>query len=281
MYCITTPNTSGPGIFFGKGVSLTPNGAGSWTFTCTGCTGSESYSGTFKGPTFTGTSTIPGTPGHDDITMTLASAPAVQPSLSVRVGVAKPAVAVGNELGVSVTVSAGSEAVSGIRFAKGLQASGGAVVSRSPSDLGGFALDAGASRTFSFTVKGTTAGVATLSAQASGTADSGSPVSGNSSFSLQVISPKLAVLVSATPTDVALKQVPDKVTDPGGERVTVTVRVKNTGASTVDHVSLVNRLVIGFDDSDPVVAVIPLRQQGTLRPPAIWAASPLGLSRSP
>jgi pimeloyl-ACP methyl ester carboxylesterase len=51
-YCITT--VSG---FYGIDVSVTPNGAGTWTYTCDGCTGSEDISVDFDGPTFTGTAT--------------------------------------------------------------------------------------------------------------------------------------------------------------------------------------------------------------------------------
>ncbi len=51
-YCITT--ASG---FYAKDVSATPNGGGSWTYTCDGCTGSEDISVTFKGDTFTGMAT--------------------------------------------------------------------------------------------------------------------------------------------------------------------------------------------------------------------------------
>ncbi len=51
-YCITT----GSG-FYGEDVSVTPNGAGTWTYTCDGCTGSEDIDVHFKGPTFSGTAT--------------------------------------------------------------------------------------------------------------------------------------------------------------------------------------------------------------------------------
>ena len=51
-YCITTQSG-----FYAKDVSATPNGGGSWTYTCNGCTGSENISVTFKGDTFTGMAT--------------------------------------------------------------------------------------------------------------------------------------------------------------------------------------------------------------------------------
>lgn len=51
-YCITT--ASG---FYAEDVSVTPNGAGTWTYTCDGCTGSEDIDVHFKGPTFRGSAT--------------------------------------------------------------------------------------------------------------------------------------------------------------------------------------------------------------------------------
>ena len=50
IYCIT--DSSG---FYGKGVSLTPNGSGTWTWDCVGCTATETINVTFKGGTFKGT----------------------------------------------------------------------------------------------------------------------------------------------------------------------------------------------------------------------------------
>src|SRR5579863_10245942 len=64
IYCVTTPNTSGPGIFYGEGVALTPNGAGVWTWTCTGCTAAQKIDIQFKGPTFKGTATDIGRDGQ-------------------------------------------------------------------------------------------------------------------------------------------------------------------------------------------------------------------------
>jgi hypothetical protein len=170
VYCMTTPNTSGPGNFYGEGVSLTPNGAGSWTETCVGCTGSGTFAGVFKGNTFVGTVTIPGYP-VSKVTMTGGSAPAGA-SLSVAVSLGKGSVVVGSKINATVTVSAGGEDLTDVSLGKGLVSSSDAAVV-SPAGSSGFDLAAGASRSIPFKVKGVKAGSVKLRVDASGTGSSG------------------------------------------------------------------------------------------------------------
>jgi hypothetical protein len=58
-YCVTNPCGCGGNNFYGENVSLTPNGAGSWKLTCTGCLAGyyNIVSVQFDGDSFTGTAT--------------------------------------------------------------------------------------------------------------------------------------------------------------------------------------------------------------------------------
>ncbi len=267
IYCVTTPNTSGPGIFYGEGVSLTPNGAGVWTWTCTGCTFAQRIDIQFKGPTFKGTATDLGANGQPSsgsapITGYMLNAPAA--TLSVSVSADASTTTVGNEVGVAVTVTAGVDPVSGVALGPGLTSSDGsvAVVSQRPGGLSGFDMASGASRTFDFEVKGTGVGSTTLSVSASGTAPSGT-VQGSASFTLKVAAGSpLVVVVDMAPRDVYLADVPDNASSDDGEPVQAVVTLKNTGKATLDNVHVVDQLVIGYDDHGPTVPVVPLRQRG-------------------
>ena len=137
-----------------------------------------------------------------------------------------------------------------------------AVVSQGPSGLSGFAIAAGASRTFEFQVMGKGVGSTTLSASASGTAPSGK-VQGSASFELNVAAGSpLVVVVSVAPKEVDLTVVPDSAYSDDGEPVQALVRLKNTGSVALDNVHVVDQLVIGYDDHGPAVPVVPLRQHG-------------------
>ena len=148
-YCIT--DVSG---FYGKGVSLTPNGAGTWTWTCNGCTGSEDVAVTFKGDTFSGKATAQPSDGEStDYSGVRVSGPS--PSLSVGVSLSSASVAIGKQITAAVTVTAGGADLTGVTLGGGLTSSDVSVaeISGSPDGLSGFSLAAGASRTFSFKVK--------------------------------------------------------------------------------------------------------------------------------
>jgi hypothetical protein len=103
------------------------------------------------------------------------------------VAVAKSKVALGDEVGVRVLVTAGSDDLTGVGLDHGLVSSSDAVeVSRTPSGLTGFDLAAGSSKSFAFTVKGAKPGTASLTASASGSSTSG-PVIGSGDAMLEVI----------------------------------------------------------------------------------------------
>jgi hypothetical protein len=195
-------------------------------------------------------------------------------TLSVSVSLSRGSVAVGNEVGAAVTVSAQGSAVDDIDLGTGLRVSPSfAQVSRSAEGLSGFDLAAGASRTFNFELKGVSPGVAMLEASATGQTSSGS-VQGSGSLSLTVIEvPPLSVSVSLSPSPVRLNDVPDDPASTDGAPVDATVTVTNTGKETVDDVHVVDQLTIGYDDHGPVVAVVPLRQVGV---PTTADDKPLG-----
>jgi hypothetical protein len=107
-------------------------------------------------------------------------------SLSVVVS-AKEKVAVGGQLPVTVTVTAGGQDMKNVDLGKGLVSStDAAVVGPAPSGLNGFDLAAGASRRFDFKVKGAKAGPAILKADASADSESSGTVHGSDSAKLKV-----------------------------------------------------------------------------------------------
>jgi hypothetical protein len=198
VYCVTTPNGgSYGGYFYGRGVSLTPNGAGSWFWTCTGCIApsGERISVHFKGSTsFEGTAQIIGTDGSVTGTVpeTGTNSTPAKGSVSVAVSLGKNKAVVGGKVAATVTVSAGGEDLTGVSLGSGLvSSSGSATVWRQPSGLSGFSLPAGGSRRFAFTLKGVKPGKVTLSASAHATASAGS-VAGSGKASLEVVGPGIS-----------------------------------------------------------------------------------------
>ena len=196
--------------------------------------------------------------------------PSSKTSLTVAISssTGSKALAVGAETDETVKVTAVGGAVSAISLGKGLTVSSGAAkITKSPSGLSGFSLAKGASRSFVFTVKGASTGAVSLNAGATGRSSAGKAVRGSDTLGLRVGGSPLVALVEVTPGNVKLTTVPETVNKPGGAPVTVTVRVKNVSAGAVQHVHVDPRLIIGYDDGDPAVPVVPLRQDGTPSPP--------------
>ncbi len=109
-----------------------------------------------------------------------------KPSLTVAVSAAKK-VAVGKQLSVKVTVTAGAVDLANVDLGKGLSSSSDAAsVLTSPAGLSGFALAAKASRSFTFDVKGVKDGDATLTAAATATGKGSGPLRGKGSATLTV-----------------------------------------------------------------------------------------------
>jgi len=174
---------------------------------------------------------------------------------------------VGSTASVTATVTANGAAVHNVSLAPGLTSSAPSVtVGTRPTGLVGFSLAIGQSRTFVFPVKGIEDGTSSLNLSAKGTSTTGSSVTGSASLRLKVGSPSLQVTVSVTPNNVYVAKVPAKVSDPGGTPVVVTVRVKNVGSSTIRHVSVINKLLVSYNDGSPRVADVPLRQNGEPSP---------------
>ena len=207
-----------------------------------------------------------------------AAPPVEKPEGSLSVSLSTSAQAgkldVGATVSVTAKVTAQGASVGSISLGRGLVSSGvAAVVTASPSGLAGFSLAKGASRSFVFKVKGAKAGGATLSVLADGKSSTGKVVQGSDGVRLRVGSSGLVVLVAVAPGSVKLDTVPKSVSDTGGAPVKVTVRVKNAGAGTVEHVFVNDRLIIGYDDGDPALLVVPLRQNGK---PTVAVNTPAG-----
>ena len=182
------------------------------------------------------------------------AAPPPETSLSVSVSSSAQAgkLEIGATASVTAKVTAQGGSVGSISLGRGLESSGAAVaVTSSPAGLSGFSLANGASRSFVFKVKGAKAGGATLSVLADGKSSTGKVVQGSDGVKLRVGSSGLTVLVAVAPKNVELKTVPETVSTPGGTPVKVTVRVKNSGSGTVQHVFVNDKLL-----------VVPLRQNG-------------------
>jgi hypothetical protein len=253
------------GYFFAENISLTVNGPGKWVWSCIGCTGWETINVLFKGRTFTGTA-LPGpvSPGEQAVPCDGVLTGAPRTLVSVAVALSSATTVVDKQIGAAVTVTAGNEDLIDVSLGHGLVSSNGsvAVISAVPAGLDNFDLAAGKSRTFEFGVKGTGVGVTTLNASVSGTADSG-PVTASTSFTLPVLAGSpLVVIVKLTPKDVHLDVVPDSADSEDGEPLQAMVQLKNGGKSTLDNVHVIDKLVIGYNDGDPKLAVVPLRQHG-------------------
>jgi hypothetical protein len=173
---------------------------------------------------------------------------------------------VGSASNVTATVTASGGTVNNISLGNGLSSSTSAVtIGTAPSGLSGFTLADGASKTFQFSVTGKNDGKTSLGLDAKGTSSSGS-VSSSGSLNLIVGAPSLQVIVSADPAEVRVNDVPATIASPGGAPVTVTVRVKNNGSSAVKHLFVNEKLLVSYNDGDPLVNAVPLRQDGTPSP---------------
>jgi hypothetical protein len=195
------------------------------------------------GTTFTGTVTTAQFDGTVTGTRTVGA------SLTVSVSAKVPAVGLGLRRAAEVTVqvTAVGGAVNGISLGKGLVVSSPALeVTSTPSDLSGFSLADGQTRSFVFAVKGVKADSVTVSADADGTDAAGDPVTGSGSLIVKVGGPQLALKVSdAAPAALAI---PYGAPSRAGE-VTVQVVFTNVGKEPVENVQLLSLTVIPADHS--------------------------------
>jgi hypothetical protein len=151
-----------------------------------GC-GSQTYvlqagAGGVLSGTGTGFGVLPGT----TITMRPTSATA-SISVAVSTSVTSGKVAIGDEVGVTVKVTAHGQDLTNVDLGQGLLSSDrSAAVTQQASGLGGFDLNAGASRTFSFKVKGAKAGTSILKASASADSKTSGAVQGSGTTTLKV-----------------------------------------------------------------------------------------------
>ncbi|HTX00628.1 MAG TPA: hypothetical protein VMD59_17740 [Acidimicrobiales bacterium] len=190
----------------------------------------------------------------------------VPASLSLSVSLSSASVTVGGQVTAGVTVTAGGTAgteIESISLGQGLAtSSGAAIVTEAPASVSGFDLAAGTSRTFDFILQGAQPGQVTLSASATGSADSETLHASGSLVLTVVPQPPLVVQVSVNPKIVDLQVVPDNADSDQGEPVQATVRVKNAGNATLDDVHIIDKLLIAYDDDLPAYPVVPLIQQG-------------------
>jgi hypothetical protein len=145
---------------------------------------------------------------------------------------------VGQSMTVPVTVTAGSEALTGVTLSS-LTATGGAVkVTSTPTGTSGFALAAGASTSFSYQVTGTKVGTASLAISVSATGSGGGSAADSTSKTFPVTSRALVVTAAAQPSPVKLD------VDSKGHLVpkviTVRVRVADTTKTRLRNVKLVS-----------------------------------------
>jgi hypothetical protein len=170
VLCMTTANTSSMGgFFFAENISLAPNGAGNWVWTCKGCTGWETIEVHFKGRTFTGTA-LPGPVSAGEQPLPYDGVQTgVPPSLTVSISLPLSTLPVGKTEEVEVIVTAIGGNITGIDLSQGLVSSGpSVVVTNSPPGVSGFSVAVGQPRSLHFTIKGSSTGTATLSAAAQG-----------------------------------------------------------------------------------------------------------------
>jgi hypothetical protein len=114
-------------------------------------------------------------------------------SVSIKFGTL-PQVQTGKIVDVQVTVTAGAVDLSSVSLGDGLAVSGNhAKVERQAADISGFSLSAGASRTFTFKVKGLSEGDAGLSVSAAASSSRGK-VTDSATEALKIWNPRLDVL---------------------------------------------------------------------------------------
>ena len=164
-------------------------------------------------------------------------------SLSVTVTPTVPpgGLAVGGQLAVPVTVTAGPTAVNNVKVSLTIGAPGAVTVIQTPAGTSGFSLTANQSRTFTFTIQAVKTGQAVLNASASG-----SGASGSASTSFPVSQKALQITIAAQPGEIRLEA------DDDGKLVpkTITVRVKLTN-TTKDRLTGVQLLSLSPDPANP------------------------------
>jgi hypothetical protein len=263
---------TGNATFAGSTATPVTGTASGLSATILGLTDSSTIQITMSGDgaTFTGTVTITDpTSGVTKMFGTVTGSRREEASLTVVVSAKVPDAGLGirRSAQVTVQVTAIGGAVNGIELQDLLVSSPALEVTSSPSDLSGFSLADGQSRSFVFGVKGVEAGEVTVIATADGTDAAGDTVDGNGSLEVKVGGPQLALTVSGVPESVSIK------TGAGGQGRFVTVKVKftNVGKEPVENIQLLSLSPVPVDHTQALkklgfpAADFP-RQVGTIAP---------------
>ena len=158
-------------------------------------------------------------------------------SLKVEVVVPESGAVVGQTVEATVRLTAGEAPLTGVELG-GLKVLGsGAQIVGRPKATAAFSLAAGASRTFAYKVKALEAGATSLQASGTGTYK-GRTVSGKGAGTLRVAREALAVTIGTAPEQVRLEVNGEGDVDP--TTVEVTVKLTNTGATTLTDVQLLS-----------------------------------------
>jgi hypothetical protein len=197
--------------------------------------------------------------------------PVKSAALSVSVKLARSTIAQGSQVEATATVGASGGSVSSITLGDGLTSSDDTIASVAPMSPGGFSLDDGSSKKFTFTVNAVAVGSVQLTLNASGTTSSGANVQASGQATLNV--KQLGIVVNTTSDD----KIDDKALSPdsGAPFCAIDASAAKPECSLRAAIQLVNKLgghqTITFDIPGSGVPKIAVPSFGNL--PKITASA--------